>query len=77
MHLNFTMSNVIYKSVNCYSIWIMGRRKTTSRPHKTRRTVEGRCPKCTTIVRFNVSGSVGNEIYECMGCRSKFHIDEL
>jgi len=55
----------------------MGRRKSTSRPHKSRRTVEGRCPKCTTIVRFTVSGSVGNEIYECMGCRSKFHIDEL
>ena len=55
----------------------MGRRKSTSRPHKTRRTVEGRCPKCTTIVRFNVSGPVGSEIYECIGCRSKFPIDEL
>ena len=55
----------------------MGRRKSTSRPHKTRRTVEGRCPKCTTIVRFNVGGPVGNEIYECMGCRSKFNINEL
>ncbi|MDW0127703.1 MAG: hypothetical protein QOK87_04935 [Nitrososphaeraceae archaeon] len=69
--------NVIYKPVKYYSNWIMGRRKSTSRPHKSRRTVEGRCPKCTTIVRFNVSGSVGNEIYECIGCRSKFPIDEL
>lgn len=41
------------------------------------RTVEGRCPKCTTIVRFNVSGQVGDEIYECTGCMSKFHIDTL
>jgi hypothetical protein len=73
----FTNFNVIYKPVNYYPNRIMGRRKSTSRPHKSRRTVEGRCPKCTTIVRFNVSGSVGNEIYECIGCRSKFHIDEL
>jgi len=77
LYLNFLNVNVIYKPVNYYSMWIMGRRKSTSRPHKSRRTVEGRCPKCTTIVRFNVSGPVGNEIYECIGCRSKFPIDEL
>jgi hypothetical protein len=73
----FTKFNVIYKPVHYNPNKIMGRRKSTSRPHKSRRTVEGKCPKCTTIVRFNVSGSVGNEIYECIGCRSKFHIDEL
>jgi hypothetical protein len=28
-------------------------------------------------VRFNVSGPVGDEIYECKGCMSKYHIDEL
>jgi hypothetical protein len=77
LYLNFVNVNVIYKPVNYYSMWIMGRRKTTARPHKSRRTVEGRCPKCTTIVRFNVSGPVGSEIYECIGCRSKFPIDEL
>jgi hypothetical protein len=47
-----------------------------ARPVK-KATVDGRCPKCTTIVKFNVSGPVGDEIYECTGCMSKFHIDEL
>jgi hypothetical protein len=28
-------------------------------------------------VRFNVSGQVGNEIYECMGCTTKYKVDEL
>lgn len=52
------------------------RRKMAARPVK-KATVDGRCPKCTTIVKFNVSGPVGDEIYECTGCMSKFHIDEL
>jgi hypothetical protein len=53
------------------------RRRTRIKPQKRRHTVEGRCPKCTTIVRFNVSGNVGDEIFECTGCMSKYHVDEL
>ncbi|HXV47141.1 MAG TPA: hypothetical protein VD736_10770 [Nitrososphaera sp.] len=53
------------------------RRKTLARPARKSRRVDGRCPKCTTIVKFNVSGPVGDEIYECTGCMSKFHISEL
>jgi phage FluMu protein Com len=52
------------------------RRKMIARPTK-KATVDGRCPKCTTIVKFSVSGPVGDEIYECTGCMSKFHIDDL
>jgi hypothetical protein len=56
----------------------MGSRKRASvKPRKKIRGVEGRCPKCTTIVRFRVSGPVGDEVFECMGCMSKFHVDEL
>ena len=53
------------------------RKRRTIKPQRKTRSVEGRCPKCTTIVRFNVSGPVGDEIYECKGCMSKYHIDEL
>ena len=53
------------------------RRKAAARPMKRTAMVDGRCPKCTTIVKFKVSGPVGDEIYECTGCMSKFHIDEL
>ncbi len=53
------------------------RRKTITKPQRRSRTVEGRCPKCTTIVRFKVSGQVGNENYECMQCMSKYNVDEL
>ena len=53
------------------------RKRRTVKPQRKTRSVEGRCPKCTTIVRFNVSGPVGDEIYECKGCMSKYHIDEL
>jgi hypothetical protein len=53
------------------------RRKTLVRPARKSRRVDGRCPKCTTIVKFNVSGPIGDEIYECTGCMSKFHISEL
>ena len=71
-------SNLIYKSVKA-SLICMGsrRRKTIVRPGGRGRRVDGRCPKCTTIVKFNVSGPVGDEIYECTGCMSKFLIDEL
>ena len=71
-----TRIQVVYKTVNGFQ-YEMGRRRSTAKPQKKRRTVEGRCPKCTTIVRFNVGGQVGDEIYECTGCMSKFHIDEL
>jgi hypothetical protein len=55
-----------------------GRRKRTiGKPQRKTRSVQGRCPKCTTIVRFNVTGPVGKEIYECVGCTTKFPIDEL
>jgi len=55
-----------------------GRRKRTiGKPQRKIRSVQGRCPKCTTIVRFNVTGPVGKEIYECVGCTTKFPIDEL
>ncbi|HEY6668732.1 MAG TPA: hypothetical protein VI033_06205 [Candidatus Nitrosopolaris sp.] len=53
------------------------RRRTKIRPHRKSRSIDGRCPKCTTIVKFTVSGPVGDEIYECTGCTSKFHVDEL
>jgi hypothetical protein len=53
------------------------RRKTLARPARKSRRVDGRCPRCTTIVKFNVSGPVGDEIYECTGCMSKFSIHEL
>jgi hypothetical protein len=55
-----------------------GRRKRTiGKPQRKARSVQGRCPKCTTIVRFNVTGQVGKEIYECVGCTTKFPIDML
>jgi len=53
------------------------RKRRTIKPQRKTKSVEGRCPKCTTIVRFNVSGPVGDEIYECKGCMSKYHINEL
>ncbi|HEY8523211.1 MAG TPA: hypothetical protein VIL14_05570 [Nitrososphaeraceae archaeon] len=52
------------------------RKRRTIKPQRKTKSVEGRCPKCTTIVRY-VSGPVGDEIYECKGCMSKYHIDEL
>ncbi len=54
-----------------------GRKIRNARPIRKKKTTEGRCPKCKTIVRFNVSGQVGNEIYECIGCTTKYKIDEL
>ena len=72
------MLKEIYKRVYQLQWNIMGSRKRrTVKPQRKTRSVEGRCPKCTTIVRFNVSGPVGDEIYECKGCMSKYHIDEL
>jgi hypothetical protein len=53
------------------------KRRTIAKSQKKSRSVEGRCPRCTTIVRFNVSGPVGNEIFECTGCMSKYHVDDL
>ncbi|MGI0020876.1 MAG: hypothetical protein ACREAY_10455 [Nitrososphaera sp.] len=41
------------------------------------RMTDGKCPKCTTIVKFKVSGDVGKEIYECTSCMSKWSIDQL
>lgn len=67
----------IYKQVRSYSYKLGSRRRSRIKPVRKTRTVEGRCPKCTTIVRFNVSGQVGDEIYECTGCMSKFPIDSL
>lgn len=60
-------------------IEIMGgrRRRRLIRPQTKSRSVQGRCPKCTTVVKFNVSGPVGKEIYECSACLSKYPIDEL
>jgi hypothetical protein len=61
-----------------YMLDMGGRRKRTiGKPQRKIRSVQGRCPKCTTIVRFNVTGPVGKEIYECVGCTTKFPIDEL
>jgi len=54
-----------------------GRRRKTIKPQRKTRSTQGKCPKCTTIVRFNVSGPVGKEIYECTSCLSKYPIDEL
>lgn len=72
------MFKEIYKRVYQLQLNNMGSRKRrTVKPQRKTRSVEGRCPKCTTIVRFNVSGPVGDEIYECKGCMSKYHIDEL
>ncbi|HEX5519301.1 MAG: hypothetical protein ACTHJ7_05865 [Candidatus Nitrosocosmicus sp.] len=53
------------------------RKRKTSRPVKKSRSTDGRCPKCKTIVKFNVSGQVGNEIYECASCTTKYKVDEL
>ncbi|HVX01979.1 MULTISPECIES: hypothetical protein [Nitrososphaera] len=53
------------------------RRKAAARPMSRARMTDGKCPKCTTIVKFKVSGDVGKEIYECTSCMSKFSIDEL
>ncbi|HZD81863.1 MAG TPA: hypothetical protein VE076_03205 [Nitrososphaeraceae archaeon] len=53
------------------------KRRTIAKSQKKSRSVEGRCPRCTTIVRFNVSGPVGDEIFECTGCMSKYHVDDL
>lgn len=75
--INIVVSQV-YKSAQRDSILFMGsRRRTKIRPHRKSRSIDGRCPKCTTIVKFTVSGPVGDEIYECTGCTSKFHVDEL
>ena len=52
------------------------RKRKTARPVRKTKSTEGRCPKCKTIVRFNVSGQVGSEIYECIGCTTKYKIDE-
>lgn len=66
----------VYKTQDLLSD--MGSRKRTrTKPQRRRNTVDGRCPKCTTIVRFNVSGAVGDEQYECTGCMSKYHVDDL
>jgi transcription elongation factor Elf1 len=53
------------------------RRRTSLKTQKKSRSVEGRCPRCTTIVRFTVSGPVGNEIFECTGCTTKYHVNDL
>ena len=53
------------------------KRRTIAKSQKKSRSAEGRCPRCTTIVRFNVSGQVGNEIFECTGCMSNNHVDDL
>ncbi len=53
------------------------RKRKTARPMKKTKSTEGRCPKCKTIVRFNVSGQIGNEIFECTGCTTKYKVDEL
>jgi transcription elongation factor Elf1 len=53
------------------------KRKTIIRPQRKTRSTQGRCPKCSTIVKFLVSGPIGKEIYECTGCMTKFPIDEL
>lgn len=53
------------------------RKRKTARPIKKSKSTDGRCPKCKTIVRFNVSGPVGSEIYECIGCTTKYKVDEL
>ncbi|HEY0579141.1 MAG TPA: hypothetical protein VGC75_00395 [Candidatus Nitrosocosmicus sp.] len=53
------------------------RKRKTARPIKRTKSTDGRCPKCKTIVRFNVSGPVGSEIYECMGCTTKYKVDDL
>jgi hypothetical protein len=53
------------------------RRRRILRPPRKTRSAQGRCPKCTTIVKFNVSGPVGKEVYECTGCTTKFPINEL
>ncbi|MCC2649685.1 MAG: hypothetical protein K0R16_2491 [Nitrososphaeraceae archaeon] len=42
------------------------RKRRTIKPQRKTKSVEGR-----------VSGPVGDEIYECKGCMSKYHIDEL
>jgi hypothetical protein len=70
----------IYKTVSiCSYRYFMGgrRRRTLVKPQRKTRTTQGRCPKCTTIVKFNVSGPVGKEIYECTSCLSKYPIDQL
>ncbi len=53
------------------------RRRTVIKPMRKTRLVDGRCPKCTTIIKFKVSGQTGKEIYECTGCMSKYHIEDL
>jgi hypothetical protein len=53
------------------------KRKTIVKSQRTTRSTQGRCPKCSTIVRFLVSGPVGKEMYECTGCMTKYPIDEL
>lgn len=79
MGANIKHNGEIYKTVPFPCLCYMGsrRRKAAARPMKRTAMVDGRCPKCTTIVKFKVSGPVGDEIYECTGCMSKFHIDEL
>ena len=78
MQIQQKLIDQIYKSVKV-ALKYMGsrRRRTIAKPHKKSRSVEGRCPRCTTIVRFNVSGPVGDEIFECTGCMSKYHVDDL
>ena len=53
------------------------RRRTIIKPQGRTRSTRGRCPKCATIVKFNVTGQIGKEIYECTGCTTKFPIDQL
>jgi hypothetical protein len=74
-----TILEIWFIKRDCSHAAVMGsrRRKTSARPMKKTAMVDGRCPKCTTIVKFKVSGPVGDEIYECTGCMSKFHINDL
>ena len=67
----------VYKTVKFNWLTMGSRKRASLKPRKKIRGVEGRCPKCTTIVRFHVSGPIGDEIFECMGCMSKFHVDDL
>jgi transcription elongation factor Elf1 len=53
------------------------RRRMIVKPQGRTRSTRGRCPKCATIVKFNVTGQIGKEIYECTGCTTKFPIDQL
>jgi hypothetical protein len=69
----------IYKTVPfpCWCYMGSRRRKSTARPMSRARMTDGKCPKCTTIVKFKVSGDVGKEIYECTSCMTKWSLDQL